>query len=89
MKEEGRLRVFENRVLRRIFGPKRDMVIGEWRRLHNEDFNDQYSSTNTIRVIKLRRMTWVGHLAHIKDKRCAYRVLVEKSEERTTLKTQA
>jgi len=68
-------------VLRRIYGPKRDKVTGEWRRIYNEEFNDWYS-TDTIRVIKSRRMRWVGHLAHIKDKRCAYTVLAGKPEER-------
>jgi hypothetical protein len=61
--EERRLRVFENRVLRRIFGPKRDEVTGEWRRLHNEELNDLYSSPIIIRVIKSRRMRWVGRVA--------------------------
>jgi len=56
-------RLFENRVLRRIFGPKRDEVTGEWRKLHNEELNDLYSSSNTIRVIKSRRMGWAGHVA--------------------------
>jgi hypothetical protein len=74
--------VSENRVLRRIFGPKRDKVTGEWRRIYNEEFNDRYFSTHTIWVIKSRRMRWVGHLSHIEDKRCAYRVLVGKPEER-------
>ena len=57
--------VFENRVLRRIFGPKRDEVMGEWRKLHNEELNDLYSSPNIVRVIKSRRMSWAGHVAHI------------------------
>jgi hypothetical protein len=60
LREEHRLWVFENRVLRRIFGPKRDGVAGEWRRLHNEELNDLYSSPNIIRVIKSRRMWWAG-----------------------------
>jgi hypothetical protein len=63
--QEHRLRVFENTVLRRIFGPKRDEVTGEWRRLHNEVLNDLYSSPNIIRVIKSRRMRWAGHVARM------------------------
>ena len=58
LREERRLRVFENKVLRRIFGPRRDEVTGEWRRLHNEELNDLYSSANIVRVIKSRRMRW-------------------------------
>jgi hypothetical protein len=64
--------VFENRVLRKIFGPKRDEVTGEWRRLHNEDLNDLYSSPNIIRVIKSRRMRWAGHIARMGEGRVAY-----------------
>jgi hypothetical protein len=60
--------VFKNRVLRRIFGPKRDEVTGEWRRLHNKQFNDLYSSPNIILGIKLRRMRWVGHVAHMGER---------------------
>jgi hypothetical protein len=63
LREEQTLRVFENRVLRRIFGPKRDKATGEWRRLHNEELNDLYSSPNIIRVIKSRRMRCAGHVA--------------------------
>ena len=63
MREECRLKVFENRVLKRIFGPRRDEVTGEWRKLHNEELNDMQSSPNIVRVIKLRRMRWVGHVA--------------------------
>jgi len=59
----GRLRVFENMVLRRIFEPKRDEVTGEWRKLHNEELNDLYFSSNIIRVTKSRRKRWVGHIA--------------------------
>jgi hypothetical protein len=62
-REEHRMRVFKNRVLRRIFGPKRDEVAREWRRLHNEELNDLYSSPNIIRVIKSKKMRWVGHVA--------------------------
>jgi hypothetical protein len=59
------LRVFENRVLRRIFGPKRDELTGGWRKLHNEELHDSYSSPSIIRVIKARRMRWAGHVARI------------------------
>jgi hypothetical protein len=61
LRKEHRLRVFENRVLRRIFGPKRDEVTGEWRKLHNEELHDFYSSPSIIRIIKSRMMRWVGH----------------------------
>jgi hypothetical protein len=77
---EHRLRVFENRVLRRIFGPKRDEVTGKWRKLHNEELNDLYSSSNIVRVIKSRRMKWAGHVALIGEGRNVYRFLVEKPE---------
>jgi hypothetical protein len=84
--EEGhRLRVFENRVLRRIFGPKRDEVTEEWRRLHNEELNDLYSSTNIIRVIKSRRMRWAGHVARMGEGRGACRILVRRPERRNHL----
>jgi hypothetical protein len=73
--------VFENRVVRRIFGPKRDEATGEWRRLHNEERNDLYSSPNIIRVIKSRRMILAGHVARIVEKRGAYRILVGRPEE--------
>jgi hypothetical protein len=64
-REEHRLRVFENRVLRRIFGPKRDEVTGGWRKLHNEELHNLYSSPSIIRMIKSRRMRWAGHVARI------------------------
>jgi hypothetical protein len=77
--------VFENRVLRRIFGPKRDGVTGEWRRLHNEELNDLYSSPNIIQVIKSRRIRWAGHVACMGEGRGAYRILVGRSEGRRPL----
>ena len=80
LREERKLRVFENMVLGRIFGPRRDEVTGEWRRLHNEELNDFYSSPNTVRVIKSRRMRWTGHVARMGEERGAYRVLVGKPE---------
>ena len=63
--QERKLRVFENMVLRRIFGPRKDEVMGEWRRLHNKELNDLYSSPNIVHVIKSRRMRWAGHVAHM------------------------
>jgi len=77
--------VFENKVLRRIFGPRRDEVTGDWRRLHNEELNYLYSSPNIMRVIKSRRMRWAGHVAHMSEKRGVYRVLVGKLEGRRPL----
>jgi hypothetical protein len=62
LREERRLRVFENRVLRTVFGPKRDEVTGEWGKLHNEKLNDMYSLPNIVRVVKSRRMRWTGHV---------------------------
>jgi hypothetical protein len=76
LREETRLRVFENRVLRKIFGPKRGEATGEWRRLHKEELNDLYSSPNIIRVIKSRRMRWAGHVERMGEKTGAYRILV-------------
>jgi len=75
-REERKVRVFEKMVLRRIFGPRRDEVTEEWRRLHNEELNDLYSSPNIVWVIKSRRMRWVGHVARIGEGRGVYRVLV-------------
>jgi hypothetical protein len=67
-------------VLRRIFGPRRDEVTGVWRKLHNEEFRDLYSSPSIIRKIKSRRMRWAGHVARMREKRNAYRLLVGKPE---------
>jgi hypothetical protein len=78
--EEYRQRVFENEVLRRIFGPKMDEVTGEWRRLHNKEFYALYSSPSIIRVIKSRRLRWAGHVARMGERRGAYRDLVGKPE---------
>jgi len=77
LREERKLRVFKNMVLRRIFGPRRDEVTGEWRRLHNEEL--------IVRVIKSRRMRWAGHVARMGDERAVYRVLVGKPEGRRPL----
>ena len=73
LREERKLRVFENMVLRRKFGSRRFEVTGEWRRLHNEELNDLYSSPNIVRVIKSRRMRWVGHVARMGEERGVYR----------------
>jgi len=80
-REKHRLGVFENRVLRRIFGPKWDDVTGEWRKLHNEELNALYYSLSIVQVIKSRRMIWTGHVARM-GRRVVYRVLVGKPEER-------
>jgi len=80
-----KLRVFENMVLRRIFGPRRDEVTGKWRRLHNEELSDLYSSPNIVRVIKSRRMRWAGHVGRMGEERGAYRVLVGKPEGKRPL----
>jgi hypothetical protein len=74
--------VFENRVLRRIFGPTRDEITGMWRKLHNEKLQDLYSSPTIVRVITSRRMRWVGHVARMGKGRGVYRVLVGKPEEK-------
>jgi hypothetical protein len=77
------LGVFENRVLRRIFGPKRDEGTGEWRKLHNEELHDLCSLPSIIRRIKAWRMTWAGHVARMREERNAYRLLVVKTEGRS------
>jgi len=74
LREERRLRVFENRMFRRIFGPKRNEVKGEWRKLRNEELNDVYCSLSTVRVIKSRRMRWAGHLTRMLERGGVYRV---------------
>jgi len=85
LREERRLRIFENRVLRRIFGSKRDEVTGEWGKLHNEELNDLYCSPRIVRVIKSRRMRWAGHVAHMGKGRGVYRILVGKPEGKKPL----
>jgi hypothetical protein len=85
LREECRLRVFENRVLRRIFGPKRDKVTGEWRKLYNEELHVRYSLPNIMRVIKLRRMRWAEHVARMGEGRGVYRVWVGKPEGKRLL----
>ena len=85
LREERKLRVFGNMVLRKIVGPWRNGVKGEWRRLHNEELNDLYCSPNIVRVINWRRMRWAGHVARIGEERVVYRVLVGKPEGRRPL----
>ena len=86
LREERRLRVFETRVLRRVFGPKRDEVTGEWRKLHNKELNDLYSLPNIVRVVKSRRMRWAGHVACMGEDRVVHRVLVGKPEGKRPLR---
>jgi hypothetical protein len=78
-------RALENRVLRRIFGPRRDEVKGEWRKLHNEELRNLYSSPSIIRIIKSRRVRWAGHVARMGEKRNAYRLFVGKPEGKRPL----
>jgi hypothetical protein len=85
LREERRLRVFENRVLRRVFGPKRDEVTGEWRKLHNKELNDLYALPNIVRVVKSKQMRWAGHVAHMGEDRGVHRVLVGKPERKRPL----
>ena len=85
LKKGPRLRVFQNMVLRRIFGPRRDEVTGEWRELHNEEFNDLYCSPNFDRVIKSRIIRWAEHVARMGEGRGVYRVLVARPEGKRPL----
>ena len=82
LREQRKLRFFENNLLRRIFGLRRDEVTGDWRRLHNKKLNDLYCLPNIVRVIKSRRMRWAGHVARMGEKRGVYRVLVKTRRER-------
>jgi hypothetical protein len=86
LREEHRLGLFENRVLRRIFGPKRDEITGEWRKFHNGELHNLYSSPDIIRQMKSRRMWWAGHVARREEGRNVYRVLVGKVEGKTPLR---
>ena len=83
LREEGRLRVSENRALKKVFGPKREEVTGEWRKLHNEELNDMYSCI--VRMLKSRRMRWAGHVARMGEDRGVQRVLVGKPEGKRPL----
>jgi hypothetical protein len=85
LRKKRSLRVLVNRVLRRIFGPKKDEVKGELIKLHNEELNDMYSSPNIVQVIKPRRMRWAGHVGPMGESRGVYRVLVGKPEGKRTL----
>jgi hypothetical protein len=85
LREEYRLRVFENRLLRRIFGPKRDEVAGEWRKLHSEELHTLYSSPNIIRQIKSRILRWAGHVTLMGEEKNVYKVLMGKPEGKRPL----
>jgi hypothetical protein len=85
LREESRLRLFENRVLKKIFGPKRDEVTGKWRKLHNEELNNLYSSSSIVRVFKSRRLRWKGYVACKEESRSVLRALVVKSERKRSL----
>jgi hypothetical protein len=84
LRKEHRLRVFENRVLRKIFGPKMEKD-GSWRKLHNDELHNLYSSPNIVRVIKSRRMRWAGHVTRMEERRSVYRVLVRRPERKRPL----
>jgi hypothetical protein len=83
--EENKLRVFENRALRKIFGLKKNKVTGGWRKLHNDELHNLYSSRSKIRIIKSRKMRWAGHVARMGEKRNVYRLLVGKPEGKRLL----
>jgi hypothetical protein len=85
IREERRLRASENRVLRRIFGPKMKELRGEWRKIHNEELNDLYSLPNIVRVTKSRRMRWAGHVARMGERRGVYKILLGKPEGKRPL----
>jgi len=85
LREERRMRAFENRVLRKVFGPKREEVTGEWRKLHNEELNDLYSLPNIVGVVKSRRVRWAGNVSRMEDDRVVHRVLVGKPEGKRPL----
>jgi len=85
LRVERRLRVFYHKVLRGVFGAKRDEVTGEWKKLHNEELNDLYCSPNIVRVVKWRRMRWAGHVERMGERRGVYRVLVGKPEGKRSL----
>ena len=85
LREKPRLRVFENRVLRGVFGPKRDEVTAEWRKIRNEGLNDLYCSPNIARVMKSRRMRWAGHVARVRERRVVCRGLVGKPQGKSPL----
>jgi hypothetical protein len=84
-REEHTLRVFENRILRRVFGPNRDEVTGEWRKWHSEELHNLYSYADIIRQVKTRRMRWAGHVARAGEERKMYKVLVGKPEGKSPL----
>jgi hypothetical protein len=88
LREENRLRVFENRMLMRMFAQRKDEVTREWRKLHNEELPDMYSSSGIIRIIKSRRMIWSWHVARIGEKRITYRLLVGRPEGKRPLGVQ-
>jgi hypothetical protein len=85
LREERRLKVFENRVLGRVFGPKGNEVTGKWRKLHNEGLNNLYTLTNIVQVVKSRRMRWAGHMARMGEGRVVHRIFLGRPEGKKTL----